>query len=189
MSTRVRKPNEHHHSVIANIIKHHKCEKIIEVGIWKSGLIKHIMSKHPVCYNIIKEYYAVDQWRYLGDGHGRMGERSQDNWDLIHLYACEMMVKWFPQLRVIRSDSAKAASIFPDRYADLIYIDANHYYRHVMADIKAWLSKVKNNGLFMGHDYNEPNHTGVKQAVDEMFSEDGITFLRPSSIWIKKNES
>jgi hypothetical protein len=48
-----------------------------------------------------------------------------------------------------------------------VYIDANHNYENVKADINAWYPKVKKNGLIGGHDY-QPELPGLRQAVDKL---------------------
>ena len=69
-------------------------------------------------------------------------------------------------VRVIQKESTKAAADFTDQSLDFVFIDANHSYEHVKADIEAWKPKMKVGGMLSGHDYGEP--CGVKQAVDEL---------------------
>lgn len=61
---------------------------------------------------------------------------------------------------------------FGDGDLDLVFIDADHFYMSVKADLAAWWPKVKSGGIFAGHDYSDA--TGVKQAVDE-FARDNPT--------------
>jgi predicted O-methyltransferase YrrM len=51
---------------------------------------------------------------------------------------------------------------------DLVYIDADHSYQHVFADINLALRLVRPDGVVCGHDYDS-THPGVMQAVDEKF--------------------
>lgn len=51
---------------------------------------------------------------------------------------------------------------------DLVFIDANHTYDDVRADIRAWLPLVKPGGILAGHDYSPDLFPGVVQAVDEL---------------------
>jgi predicted O-methyltransferase YrrM len=67
----------------------------------------------------------------------------------------------------IRGKSLWAAS-FIRNDLDFVFIDANHEYESVKADIAAWLPKVKRGGMLAGHDYDD-NFPGVKQAVNEAF--------------------
>jgi predicted O-methyltransferase YrrM len=74
----------------------------------------------------------------------------------------------------MRAESPKAASSFEDEYFDFVYIDANHSYASVKADM-VWWNKVKEGGVFAGHDYTLDKSAtspaqyakGVIQAVDE----------------------
>lgn len=49
---------------------------------------------------------------------------------------------------------------------DFAYIDASHTYENVLADIRAWLPRVKRGGWIGGHDYNW-KFPGVIRAVFE----------------------
>lgn len=68
---------------------------------------------------------------------------------------------------------------------NLAFIDADHSYDSVLADIKAWLPKVKVGGMLCGHDYNPPgrDHAGVRQAVDELIGIQKVIVFPKSSIW------
>jgi cephalosporin hydroxylase len=67
----------------------------------------------------------------------------------------------------------------------LVFIDADHSYETVHADIKAWLPKVEAGGVLCGHDYNPPgqDHGGVKQAVDELIGMQNVVVFPDSSLW------
>ena len=59
---------------------------------------------------------------------------------------------------VEEGDSPLVAERFPDGYFDLIFIDGDHSYAGVIADLKAWKSKVRSGGILCGHDcYGYPD--------------------------------
>jgi predicted O-methyltransferase YrrM len=64
--------------------------------------------------------------------------------------------------------STEAARLYADESLDFVFIDANHGYEFVRADLAAWWPKIKPRGLFAGHDYG-PDFPGVARAVDEAF--------------------
>lgn len=67
---------------------------------------------------------------------------------------------------VYHNDSTRVARILDHLRADFVFIDADHSYEGVIADIRAWRPRVKPGGLLCGHDY-EPRFPGVARAVAE----------------------
>jgi predicted O-methyltransferase YrrM len=83
--------------------------------------------------------------------------------------------------------TAEAAKQVEDGSLDFVFIDADHSYEGVKADIEAWDPKVREGGYVIGHDYDFPKWWGkqVKQAVDEIYGEKVKT--GPDNLWyIKK---
>ena len=66
-----------------------------------------------------------------------------------------------------------AAATYPDQSLDFVFLDADHDYESVKADIAAWLPKVKPGGILAGHDYM-CGWPGVDRAVAEAFN--AVTF-------------
>lgn len=71
----------------------------------------------------------------------------------------------------IIGESVKVAEWFDYDYFDAVFIDADHSYSAVTADIKAWLPKVKKGGILAGHDYDNDAWVSVKNAVDDFFGD------------------
>ena len=75
---------------------------------------------------------------------------------------------------LIRKSSMNALADFEDGSLDFVFIDGDHSYEGVKADITAWWPKMVRGGIFSGHDYREERGYGVKQAVDEFVAEKGL---------------
>ena len=155
--------------------------KMAEIGVWKSATAKHLLKNAG---DKISEYWAIDRWNLLPENYGRMHRRTMDDWDKMYWYACRLAI-WFPQIHVIRMDSEDAAKMFPDGYFDLVFIDADHYYEAVKADIPIWLPKVRKGGILAGHDFGCRRHPGVEKAVKEAFGDD-YSVPENSWIWVKE---
>jgi len=84
-------------------------------------------------------------------------------------------------VHVIQSDSSQAAARFENQTFDLIFIDGDHSYQGVKADILAWKSKLKPSGIIAGHDYLPGIWDEVCQAVNEILPHRQI--LPESVIW------
>lgn len=68
---------------------------------------------------------------------------------------------------------------------DLIFIDADHNYESVKADIAAWRGSLKPGGIMCGHDYEGDLYgefPGVTRAVNEAFGAENI--VKPGgTVW------
>ena len=105
--------------------------------------------------------------------------------------------------------SLEAAKLIPDQSLDICFIDADHRYKAVKADILAYIPKVKLGGILCGHDFDIDGvsffnqftseelekdaargvHAGVIQAVGEIIGFEKIG-LYPNAVWavrINKN--
>jgi predicted O-methyltransferase YrrM len=130
---------------------------IVELGSWQGR------STHALLSGCKGTVYAVDHWdpNYIGIP-GLSEKIINDNWQ-----AFCANVKEFKNLQIMKMPSVSAAESFPGASVDMVFIDADHAYGSVMADIKAWLPKTVK--MMAGHDYEIKQHPGVVQAVDEMF--------------------
>lgn len=71
---------------------------------------------------------------------------------------------------------------------DLIFIDAEHTYEALKADIEAWWSHLKDGGVMAFHDYRTPMFPGVTQAIHERFGEDAVHWDGMASVcWVRKD--
>jgi len=84
--------------------------------------------------------------------------------------------KCYVNIGTIVGDSLEQGSKWKGK-ADMVFIDADHTYEAVKADIKMWKPKAKK--LICGHDYDIAS---VKKAVDELLEIDGVI----GSIWWQK---
>ena len=69
----------------------------------------------------------------------------------------------FSRVRMVTGDSVRMGKFWVGGQVDFLFIDGDHDYEQVKADIKAWLDKVV--GKIAFHDYG--SWPGVTQAVDE----------------------
>ncbi len=77
--------------------------------------------------------------------------------------------------RLIKGNSLEVARPVPEESFDFVFIDADHTYQSVKADIEAWAPKVRKGGIIAGHDYyvTRQGNWGVIQAVNEYVDEHG----------------
>lgn len=139
----------------------------IEIGVRKGELSSFILNNCPDL-----KLYLLDCWdqqdpKIYNDlncdnfTHAQNFKKTIDN-----------IFTHFKRTRIIKGYSDEFVDLFPNNFFDFIYIDANHSYEGVKYDINKWFQKLKNGGLFAGHDYldiykDKEQIFGVKSAVDE----------------------
>lgn len=76
----------------------------------------------------------------------------------------------------VRAFSVEAAQNVSDGSLDFIYLDANHTYPQVEADLHAWVPKVRRGGMVAGHDFCRRKNMdfGVIEAVTNYTNEHSI---------------
>ena len=171
-----------HFDVLPRLLTDNRIRTFAEIGVYKGKFLKYMLRQIG---GYLDQYWAIDQWKVLeGEKPRAMGKVQQPVWDRMYLYACQMMT-YFPALRVMRQSSLEAAKLFPDGYFDMVYIDASHFYEHVLEDIAAWKPKVRPGGILGGHDYiNKRGSLMAKKAVDESFPE-GVNTMEDMVWWVQ----
>jgi predicted O-methyltransferase YrrM len=81
----------------------------------------------------------------------------------------------------VKMPSQVAANMFQNAGItfDCIFIDADHDYNNIYADILAWMPLLRPGGIICGHDF-QPSFPGVMQAVQELIPKFSIV---GGSIW------
>jgi predicted O-methyltransferase YrrM len=131
-----------------------------EVGVYLgrgTAIFDEVFSERNIDYELM----AIDNWE------GSIEHKTQN---IVPGYqqALENLSPISDKVKLIKADSTESANMFDDESFDIVYIDASHEYEPVMADITAWMPKVKNGGFICGDDY-APDWNGVILAVNEYF--------------------
>jgi cephalosporin hydroxylase len=139
---------------------------VVELGSWHG---RSTMAITLGALEKTKMIYAVDQWMGAAGLEDIFPDKGKGAlWTFVKNLESSGFVP-----SIIYSDSAKAAERFKDQTVDFLFIDANHSYESVKADIKAWLPKMKEGALMAGDDIAIPS---VSDAVHDMLLEKFQTF-------------
>lgn len=144
---------------------------IIELGPYQGRSTRALADNSPgVVYAIDNWNASINHWQ--PDRNAR--KACQDN--LADLIASG-------KVHLIEHDSqAGLPSELPGVVADMLWIDADHSYEAVAADIRHFAPLVKAGGLVCGHDYSVW-HPDVQRAVDEAYGDRVQTIDIHRSIW------
>lgn len=161
----------------------------VEVGCWKGKSTAYMAQKIKESRKKI-QFYAVDTWEGSMTEEAHQSEIAkilaqkrtlfEEFWQMMKIAGVSEII--YP----IKRDSVEAAnSCFADRTLSFVFIDADHRYENVTADIKAWYPKVRPGGVLAGHDFAWDE---VNRAVKDFCFDRNYTpnFSAPASWWIKK---
>jgi len=155
----------------------------VELGAWKGRSAAFLATEIANSNKDIK-FYVVDGW----DGRGHVnpdGTPEYFGYDLdIKAGLFETFTKNLSPVAdhytPLRMDTAEAAAKFEDGSVDMVWIDTTQDYDMVLADIQAWLPKIKSGGWIAGHDYTSaPQSVGA--AVHATF---GNNFKIHAGCWL-----
>lgn len=149
---------------------------VVEVGVWK-GRTTQVFAEHAK--GVV---YAVDTWSGVPDDPKQHFDLYPDTATAFKQFRANL-APHIESGRVVpvTTDSLSAARRFAAQGLrfDLVFIDADHRYEAVRADIAAWRPLVSEGGILCGHDF-KPKWPGVVWAVSEAFPE---AELAGTSIW------
>lgn len=148
--------------------------KVAEIGV-----LLGMMSEYLLRQRSDIELLMVDNWQtaeHQPEAYRATGDVHANHTDATrvadHRRQAEARAALFPgRAHVMAMSSSEAAGMVPDGSLDLVFLDADHSYEGVKADLAAWAPKVKRGGWIGGHDYRntEPAYdfSGVERAVTE----------------------
>lgn len=151
--------------------------RVVEVGVCRGVLSNHLLKHRPRLHLIMADWWtpvAADSEAYawsLANGEPcnvQSPEQVADNMRAAQAVAD----RYAGRATLIHAPSVEAANQVPDASQDMVFLDADHRYSSVVADIAAWLPKVKPGGWLAGHDYNTP---GIGSEVAKAVRDSGLS--------------
>jgi len=164
------------------LIKEYELKHVAEIGVFTGGLTGRVIKG---CKGIIEKYYCVDPWKPYPENYDRTPrpeELTNEYWEKIYNRIAGM-ARNNSEISIIRDTSLNAVNSIDDFSLDLVYIDAIHDEENGLADIIAWMDKVKDGGFVSGHDYHARFH-GMIKAIDKVFGMD-VEVLQDSNWFVR----
>jgi len=142
-----------------------------EIGVAEGNFSRDMLS-WPTWF---PKLYLVDRWKHAPQqkGDASMPQEWHDK-NLTSVHKKVASVNAARRVVFLRGDSADMALKVPHKSLALVYIDADHSFAGVMADIIAWLPKLVPGGVMAFHDY-ENRAYGVKEAVTTYAHQNHLT--------------
>lgn len=161
--------------------------QFVEVGSWQGKSLIYLAQRIKESGKRIA-IYAVDTFEGDSGVQPKIDELHRQGKTLFEVFDANLRACGFKDsIRVLRMESTIAAALFPPSSLDFVFIDADHAYERVQADIAAWRTRVRVGGTLAGHDWKLD---GVRHAVVEVFGRDRIEFggLTEGPCWMVRIE-
>lgn len=162
-----------HGDKILDLLDEYRPKVCVELGTWQGA------SAIPVAMSIARwggTLSCVDTWSGELDRDG--GSKPGKPPLMLMAFArraVEMGVG--PIVRLIPAMTVDAARYWSEPI-DFLYVDADHGYEGVRADLEAWAPHVRPGGLVVGDDYGSELYPGVKEAWDEFEQRHDLNLTR-----------
>ena len=138
-----------------------------EIGVQRGKFAERTLKAWPSC----QKYYLIDCWQEQPNYHDVADVDNSAHEE--HLQETrERMNPFVDKVHFLRMYSVDAAKCIPDGELDFVYIDARHDYDSVLEDMAYYYPKVREGGVFAGHDFVD-NDFVLTQGLDWSYRPDG----------------
>jgi predicted O-methyltransferase YrrM len=158
-------------------------DPIVEIGSWL-GKSAAYLARELQLRGKTNKVYCVDTW--AGDASLMKQVAELGGPDQVFAAFLRNMRTLAGRVLPIRMNSVSAAACFEDESVAAVFIDAEHTYAAVMAELTAWYPKLLPGGLIFGHDYvplHPVSRINVVAAVDEFFQGKNLELRPMSRVW------
>jgi len=131
----------------------------LELGILRGESFCTVLQNCPN----VKLLYGVDSWKpftdfLIKDYDGKtpaycIDEKKIETFKFIAYHNIKYSGHKYKTI-ILEKDHLEALEDIPNNYLDFIFLDNYLNFQDALETIEKWFPKVKNNGLFMGHDIN-----------------------------------
>ena len=145
-----------------------------EIGVWNGDFSTEILE-----FAKPKELTLIDPWGLLAEGpstdwnHRKHG--SSDAMDTMFQHVSKKF-EGEDRVNICKGFSEDILNRYPDDYFDWVYIDGNHQYDFVKADVELCFRKVRHGGVIAGDDFlwEREGRKHVREAVIDVLKEKNI---------------
>ena len=164
-----------YYGIFSDVIQENNYKNVAEVGIGYGTHAKYIMKTTNV-----DKLYLIDPMKYYeNDGFATDiitkepnagGKQFNELYELIQLE----LSPWKERIHFLRVPSLEVSQdMIPDGSLDAVFVDGDHSYSAVSADLKFWWKKIRVGGQMLGDDWWISD---VQQAVSEFANTNSLEF-------------
>jgi hypothetical protein len=151
-----------------------------EIGVEKGDHALHLLKNWQGSLILVDCWKHQDPSIHCDSGAGITDQDQENNYQL----TIKRTAPFVGRVKIARAFSVEAAKDAAEGSLDFIYLDGNHSYPAVCADLRAWYPKVRSGGLISGHDFVDSGKPfGVKSAVLEFIADLQVDLYVSNEEW------
>lgn len=148
-----------------------------EIGVWQGDFSVQLLDEvGPTVLHLVDPWQAATDRAHRGSPYSRVSQRAMDR---MYESVLDRFDERIRDGRVIvhRQASVDALDAVEDESLGWVYIDGDHSYEAVAADLAGWSTKLKAGGVLAGDDYLNGSWfgDGVIRGVNEFVDSRGAT--------------
>jgi hypothetical protein len=152
----------YYYGILSKIINEYNYKNCVEVGIGYGFHARQILENTNV-----EKLILVDPSKWYPNDQFAIDVENNGGFEKLVSKIKLMLSPWENRYTWIRKSSTEVLEDeVPDQSIDVVFIDGDHSYEAVTADLEFWWKKVKKGGQLLGDDYSSC-HPGTAKAVDE----------------------
>jgi hypothetical protein len=131
----------------------------------------------------LKKLYAIDNYPTFVDWDGSDWNQYRQN--LMKKTAQEKMIPYKSKVEFLHISSQEFVRTIEDESLDFVFIDGDHSYEAALKDFENYYPKIKNGGIFAGHDIQLNSiHTALTHFLKERY--DQVSIVSNSAWYLRK---
>lgn len=165
-----------YYGVVSDLIRKHGYKSCVEVGVCHGFHAEEMLDKTTVQYTGVDPYLAGydPNDRAVSDITNCLGYMPQTSMNVLRNYVRNKLLKYGAErAKLLCVPSVTAADSFTAESVDIVFVDGDHRFEPVLADLKAWWPKVRSGGRLCGDDFPMAD---VSKAVKLFSQEIGVSF-------------
>lgn len=133
-----------------------------ELGVQKGHFAMTTLKTWANC----RKYVLVDLWAHQANYKdlANVDEQKQDRY---YTQTRNNLAPYAHKTEFCRNYTTSCVHNYPDGHFDYIYVDALHDFKGVYRDLRTWWPKLRDGGIFAGHDYVGRNPSHASPARDD----------------------
>lgn len=149
-------------------------KQVVEVGTHRAVFASQFLEVWPGSIDGIDHWDIPPSYEYQASLLPDRGNTREDDLKV----ALKARDRFLPRLNLIRTFSQEVVAGYRNSSLDMVYLDGDHAYEAVLADLIAWFPKIRDGGIIAGHDVvccGEVNggwSGGIQRAIEDFLKTD-----------------